>query len=48
MADHLAASQNDLARSHRRQDAINRVMLAAEKEENKKSRIVILSLMADD
>ena len=34
MTDHLVATQNDLARSHRHLDAINRVMLAAEKENN--------------
>ncbi len=33
MTDHLVATQNDLARSNRRLDAINRVMLAAEKED---------------
>ena len=33
MTDHLIATQDDLARSNRRLDAINRVMLAAEKED---------------
>jgi len=34
MTDHLIATQDDLERSNRRLDAINRVMLAAEKEDD--------------
>ncbi len=34
MTDHLVATQNDLARTNRHLDAINRVMLAAEREDD--------------